>query len=131
MKGHRISAALLLGLVGIACGSSAPPPQNAAGVANAQRTDMETASWRLAEAKCKHASVCNEIGGNRAYPSNEACVMENRGKAEGDFRPADCPNGVDMTRLNTCLSEISAEACSGVGTGFARMMSCRTSSLCP
>ena len=131
MKGNRISAALLLGLMGIACGSSAPPPQTAVGVTSAQRVDTNTASWRLAGARCKHASSCNEIGGNRTYPSTDGCISENRGKAESDLRPADCPHGVDSTRLDSCLSAVSAEACSGIGSGFTRMMACKTSALCP
>jgi hypothetical protein len=132
MRPHQFCASLAFGLFAAvaACGSH-PPPSSAAGVTSAQRTDPHGAAWKLADARCKHAAACNEIGGNRDYATQDACVTENRGKLENDLRAAECPRGVDTTRLSACLSEINAEACSGIGSGFGREMSCSTGSLCP
>jgi hypothetical protein len=135
MKSSRIRLVLVSAVASAAfaaCESNPPPsPANAAGVTNAQQIDPRSAAWELATARCKHAVACNEIGGNRDYASNEVCMTANRGKAENDLRSADCPNGVNSQRLQACLSEIASESCSGVGSGFERMMSCRTGSLCP
>ena len=97
----------------------------------AQHNDVKTSAWQLAGARCKHAAACNQIGGDRDYASTDACMAQERGKAENDLRASDCPNGVDASRLQACLSQISSEACSGIGSGWNAMMSCKTGSLCP
>jgi hypothetical protein len=100
-------------------------------VTSAQRLDAQTSAARLADAKCKHAAECNEIGGDRTYATRDACMSDNLGKAEDDLRIANCPHGVDTTRLQACLSETATESCSGFMSGFSRSMSCKTGSLCP
>jgi hypothetical protein len=131
MNHHQVCASAVFGLLAAvaACGSNPPPP--AAGVTSAQRTDPHGAAARLAQARCKHAAACNEIGGNKDYGTRDACITENVGKLENDLRTSECPRGVDTTRLDACLSETAAESCSGLGSGFGRGMSCSTSSLCP
>ena len=96
-----------------------------------QPIDTETAAHRLATAECKHASACNEIGGDRNYASMEACMSKNRGEAQDNLRASNCPRGVDSTRLDNCLSSVASEACSGIGSGLNRFMACRTSEVCP
>ena len=130
MRVHPLSlAALLASAVFVACSQNAPPQQP--GVAMVQPVDGDTASWRIATARCKHASACNEIGGNRSYASMDACMSKNRGDAQDNLRAANCPHGVDSARLDSCLSSIGSEACSGIGSGFNRSMACRTSEVCP
>jgi len=132
MRLHQVCGSLALGLFTVitACGSSAPPPATA-GVTSAQKTDTPTAAGKLADAYCKHAQACNEIGGSRTYSSKTACLDQNRGKGLNDLRASECPRGVDSTRLEACVTAIAAEACSGMGSGFSRSMQCSTSELCP
>jgi uncharacterized protein DUF6184 len=135
MRAFRIISVCVSGLAitaVAACGSSPPPPPaNATGVTNAQQVEPRSAAWQVASERCKHAEACGDIGGSRDYASTEACLAKNRGDAENDLRSADCPKGVNSLRLQACLSEIASEACSGVGSGWERMMSCKTGSLCP
>ena len=132
MKAHQFLTPFAIGVVGIvaACASQ-PPPVNTPGVTNAQKTDATIAAAKLADAKCKHAADCNEIGGDRTYASRDACISDNRGKAEDDLRASNCPHGIDASRLDACLSEVATESCSGFMSGFDRSMSCKTGSLCP
>lgn len=132
MAAHHLFVALALGIPASAIGacSSNTPPANT-GVTSAQSTDTQDAVWHLAGAKCKHAAACNEIGGNRTYASTDACMSENRGKLQDDLRASNCPHGVNTRRMEACLGEIGSEACSGIGSGFNRMMSCKTGQLCP
>lgn len=132
MRPHPITSAAI-GVVGLvtACASNPPPAASTPGVTNVQKTDASVAASQLAEAKCKHAVECNEIGGNKTYASHNACLSENRGKAENDLRASDCPHGVDASRLQACLSEVATESCSGFMSGFSRSMACTTGSLCP
>jgi hypothetical protein len=133
MRAQAWVASVALGATVIvgACKSGPPPTTSAAGATNAQRVDVNSAADQYARAMCKHADQCGEIGGNRTYATRNACVSEKLGKAENDLRVTDCPHGVDTTRLNACLAEIAAEACTGVGSGFARSASCATGTLCP
>jgi hypothetical protein len=133
MKPQQCLASLAFCVAGItaSCASSPPPPMSNIGVTSAQRVDERSAALRLAQAKCRHADACNEVGGKRHFATRDSCLSENRGKAENDLRRADCPHGVDGTRLNACVSEIAAESCSGVGSGLSRSISCQTSALCP
>jgi hypothetical protein len=132
MKPHQFITSMAIGTIGVAAAcASNPPPAYSPGVTNAQKTDVQVAAARLADAKCKHASECNEIGGDRTYASRDACLSDARGKAENDLRAASCPHGIDTTRLEACLSETASEACSGIGSGLSRSMSCKTGSLCP
>ncbi len=132
MRPHQYLTAVAIGAIGAAAAcASNPPPANAPGVTSAQRTDAQTSAARLADAKCKHAAECHEIGGDRTYATRDACISDNRGKAEDDLRTANCPHGVDTTRLEACLSETATESCSGFASGFSRSMACKTSALCP
>jgi hypothetical protein len=132
MRPHQFFISVAIGAMGAAAAcASSPPPASVAGVTNAQRTDAQVSAARLADAKCKHAVECNEIGGDRTYATRDACISDNRGKAEDDLRIANCPHGIDSTRLEACLSETAAESCSGFASGFSRSMSCKTSALCP
>jgi hypothetical protein len=132
MKPHQFLAPFAIGVVGVvgACASN-PPPVNTPGVTSAQKSDATIAAAKLADAKCKHAAECNEIGGDRTYASRDACISDNRGKAEDDLRASNCPHGIDASRLEACVSEVATESCSGFMSGFNRSMTCKTGSLCP
>lgn len=132
MRSHAWFASVVVGFVGVvaACASN-PPPASTPGVTNVQKTDVFSAAARLADAKCKHAVECNEIGGDKTYASRDACLSDNRGKAEDDLRAANCPHGIDASRLQACVSEVSTESCSGFMSGFNRSMTCKTGALCP
>jgi Family of unknown function (DUF6184) len=132
MTAHQCLASAVFGVLVVtaACGSNPPPPSNA-GVTNAQRVDTTSAVSRIVDAKCRHSQECGEIGGSRQYASRDACMSDNRGKAENDLRASNCPRGIDSTRLEACLSQITTEACTGLGSGFNRSMACGTGELCP
>jgi hypothetical protein len=132
MRLYQCIASVAFGALTVtaACGSNPPPPSNA-GVTSAQRVDTASAVSRLVDAKCRHSEQCGEIGGSRQYASRDACMADNRGKAENDLRVSNCPRGVDSTRLEACLGQINAEACTGLGSGFNRSMACGTGELCP
>jgi Family of unknown function (DUF6184) len=131
MRLHHAIGSLAFGFAGVTAACASNPPPSSPGVTSAQMTDGPSAAARLSDATCKHAAACNEIGGSKTYVSRDACMSETRGKLENALRSADCPRGVDTTRLNACLSEVAAESCTGVGSGFGRMMSCKTGALCP
>ncbi len=132
MRVHPLALAIPIACaVNVVACSQNPPPQQPSGVASTQPLDTDTAAWRLAAAECKHASACNDIGGNRSYATTDACMAKNRGDAQNNLRAANCPRGVDSARLESCLSSVASEACSGIGSGFNRFMACRTSEVCP
>ncbi len=131
MKFGRGLTSLVVGFASItaACASN---PANVTGVTNAQMTDGQSAASRLAETTCQHAAACRQIGDSKSYESQDACLAETQERYEHGLRTAECPRGVDTTRLEACVSEVTAESCSGMlPGGFHRMMSCKLSALCP
>ena len=133
MKAHQLLTSAAIATLGVAaaCASNPPPPAYTPGVTSAQKTDVEVAAARMADATCKHAAECNEIGGDRTYASRDTCILDNRGKAEDALRASNCPHGIDTSRLEACLSETATESCTGFLSGFNRSMTCKTSALCP
>jgi hypothetical protein len=131
MKAHKFAFAVPLAcaVAAVAC-SKSPPPQ-VPGSTSMQPVDTETAVRRIAAARCKHATACNEIGGKKTFPSMQACMGKNRSDAEDDLRTANCPRGVNAARLQSCVSAVEAESCSGLGSGFNRGLACKTTELCP
>jgi hypothetical protein len=116
-------------VVAVACGSN-PPPQPSTGTTTTSAALPESVS-QIASARCKHAAACNEVGGDRTYANMDACMSKMRGDAENDLRASNCPKGVNDARLRSCVAEINAEACSGIGSGLSRGVACKTSALCP
>jgi hypothetical protein len=133
MKAHRFFTSAAIGVIGVAaaCASNPPPPTATTGVTSAQKMDTDIAAAKLADAKCRHAAECNEIGGDKTYASRDACIAENRGKAEDNLRASDCPHGIDASRLQACVADVATESCSGFMSGFNRSMTCKTGALCP
>lgn len=132
MRVHLLGLAVPLAcaVVIVAC-SHEPPPKQPGAVTTTTSVEVGNAASRLASAHCKHASACNEVGGNRTYPTMEACMDKNRSDAADELRAANCPRGVDSPRLESCLAEINAESCTGIGSGFSRSMACTKGALCP
>lgn len=130
MRISGVVSVLLGGGAVLAGACSRNPPPRAPATTTTTSVEVEGATSRLAQARCKHAAACNEIGGNRSYPTMQACIEKNRGDADSDLRASECPRGVDSSRLEACLSAINAEACTGIGSGWNRSLACRTSSLC-
>jgi hypothetical protein len=108
-----------------------PPPPNAIGVTSAQRTDGPSAAAQIADARCRHADICREVGPNRPYPSRAACVTEAEQRAEVDLHSADCPREVDTMRLETCLTKITVGSCSDTNAQFETLLACSSGQLCP
>ena len=90
---------------------------------------MQRRVWPLRTANTLQRAM--RSGGNRAYPTMEVCMDKNRSDAADDLRAANCPRGVDSPRLESCLAEINAESCTGIGSGFNRSMACTKGALCP
>ncbi len=135
MKRRQLFTSVAIGVIEVAAGcASKPAPQSESvpGVTSAQKTDATIVAAKLADATCKHAVNCNEIGGDRAYASLDACISDNRSKVEDDLGVANCPHGIDESRVEACLSQVVTESCSDLTSGLNRSMTCKTgATLCP
>jgi hypothetical protein len=71
------------------------------------------AMWNIANARCDHEVLCQNIGESGKYKTREQCVAA-LGKDKGsNFTAQSCPNGVSDLGLSGCIRAIREEDCSG------------------
>lgn len=98
--------------------------------ANVGKLGNDVAIRRIVEARCAREQSCNNVGGDRRYSSNDACMQTVRGDMKDDLNANDCPHGIDQKELDECLSAIKTESCNNPIEKIERVAACRTSDLC-
>jgi len=134
MRGHFCLSflAVVAGVAVVACSTNqTPQPQAPNGMPNAAGLNPEAAISQLAAAACKQATSCNEVGPGRAFDSNDACMDKAKSDATNTVRPENCPHGVNPAKLETCVSAMTSQGCSGITGSMARTAQCAASELCP
>ena len=92
---------------------------------------VSEAVHRLARARCNRETTCNRVGRDRAWASQESCVVHERERVAGEAESElDCPRGVDSVQLGTCLNAVRAQACDDQRGDLAVLPECAASALC-
>ncbi|MBX3188893.1 MAG: hypothetical protein KF819_17875 [Labilithrix sp.] len=80
--------------------------------APAQPTIMnDDAAMRLAQARCRRESLCDNVGAFRRFPNHDACLREVFVETQETVVPEECPAGVDQIRLTRCIADVYSEKC--------------------
>lgn len=98
--------------------------------ANVASVDNVSASNRIADARCKRASSCDNVGAGKHYVSSEACSQKLRAETSSNLNDNDCPGGIAQKGLDACLAAIDADTCGNVLDHLERVTACRSSALC-
>lgn len=100
------------------------------GSVRASMIAYQTAASRITEAHCDREASCDQIGTNRRFATRERCVRDQGKKTQQEVKAADCPNGIDENRLQTCLGRIGVQECTDLVMSLANVDACSTATLC-
>jgi hypothetical protein len=89
-----------------------------------------TASARITGARCDREVRCDQVGANKRFETRDICARDEGNKTQAELRPADCPNGVDEKKLQSCLDAISKQDCAKLVTSLQSVDECKTATLC-
>lgn len=86
---------------------------------------------RIADARCDRAAACDDVGTGRKWANRDACLREMSRDARSTLDDKSCErNGIDESRLNTCIKDIRSERCGNPFDSIERGASCRRAELC-
>lgn len=111
-----------------ACSNNSRPAESA--MAETPASESGSAVDSIAEARCARESRCDNIGGEKKYSSMEDCVARIREDWKDDLDARACPNGVNQTQLNECLSQVRGEECSSPFDTLERVAACTAGQIC-
>lgn len=115
----------------IACGNAPKSPTPGVNTTSGEVVANHDVVTRITSARCEHANACHDFGTDKKYKDEAGCKSEVSHDLESDFQAKECPHGVRVERLNTCLAKIKDEPCGlNVGDKIAKGDSCRKGSLC-
>ncbi len=92
------------------------------------RYQMATA--RIAGVRCQRQVTCEQSGTAKRFTSDDDCARGESLRTQEELRPADCPAGIDTTKLQTCLMELSQQDCSAIVGSLQTVAACNTAALC-
>jgi uncharacterized protein DUF6184 len=111
-----------------ACSNNSRPAESA--MAETPASESSSAVDSISEARCARESRCDNIGNEKKYSSMEDCVARVREDWKDDLDARSCPDGVNQTQLNECLSEVRGEECSSPFDTLERVAACTTGQIC-
>jgi len=89
-----------------------------------------TATAHIADARCDREVTCNQVGADKRFETREICASEEGKRTKDELKSADCPNGVDSKKLQTCLAALGKQDCSQLATSLQTVQDCRAAALC-
>jgi hypothetical protein len=90
----------------------------------------EHASARIAGVRCEHEVTCDQVGPNKRYATRDDCSREEARRTRDQLTASECPNGVDGSKLQSCLQAITQKDCSDLVFSLQSVDACRSTNLC-
>jgi hypothetical protein len=90
----------------------------------------DNASARIADVRCEHELTCEQVGADKRFATREECTRDERRRTRDQLTSAECPNGVDGSKLQSCLASISQKECTDLVFSLQSVEACRGSTLC-
>jgi hypothetical protein len=84
----------------------------------------------IAQASCSREERCNNIGADKKYTSQQACLTRVQSDWQSDLNSRECPGGIDQKELSECLQEIRNDDCNNPMDSLGRFVACRESDIC-
>ena len=102
-----------------------PPP-----IIGAPSPSALDATSRIARARCDRQTACDRVGPGRAWESQDACMAQQRERADDEVASLACARGVDSLQLGLCLDSIRGQPCNESATSLDTVTECRTTAVC-
>ncbi len=84
----------------------------------------------ITRARCAREQRCNNIGADRKFANQDACMREVREEWSDDLNAYECPAGINQDELSECLEEVRNEDCNNPFDTLGRIVACRSSDIC-
>jgi hypothetical protein len=135
----RSTAVTLTALLAAACAREAPPAEGTttltSGTTHGVRvTNVPGDDERptlLADELCRREAVCNRVGRDRAYPTEDGCVADLGAWMRVRLSSWGCPPTADRAPLEECLAAVRSEACdTPLLASMDNLPACRRSAVC-
>jgi hypothetical protein len=131
-----LTAACLLALVTAACEDEGPHPRTPYPLTDPQPQPRAQAAAdfrvieRIANATCDREQSCGTIGPGGYFESREQCMKTMRDKLDVTLGVAQCPSGLDLKAVESCLASLEANECAQPGDAITRAARCPPADLC-
>ena len=89
-----------------------------------------SAAESIAESRCQREQRCDNIGDNKKYSSSSDCLSSIRADWKDDLNARECPDGVQQSQLDECLTKIRGEDCGSPFDTLARVTECTSGQIC-
>ncbi|MBX3197123.1 MAG: hypothetical protein KF894_03115 [Labilithrix sp.] len=93
-------------------------------------TLAQAASERIADARCRRAVACQEVGPARRHESFETCRGLYASEVLREVGPSACPRGLDESQVSRCAAAIERTGCLDPVGVLERLEDCRASKIC-
>jgi hypothetical protein len=97
---------------------------------NTASPSAASAQESIAEARCAREQGCGNVGENKKYSSREDCLSRIRADWKDDLNARECPNGVNRSQLDECLTAIKGEDCGNPFDTLSRVAACTKNQIC-
>jgi Family of unknown function (DUF6184) len=94
------------------------------------RIMTESATERMARARCSREVSCDHVGPGRRHASIETCRELNQSESRAELNPQACPGGIDQSQLVRCIAAMEQASCLDPVGAIVRDEECRTHKLC-
>lgn len=91
---------------------------------------VRSATESIAQSRCDRERRCNNIGADRKYSSESACLAKIRDDWRDDLSARECQNGINQMQLNECLEHIRSEDCGNPFDTLSRVSECTKAQIC-
>jgi hypothetical protein len=130
IKNTLLSLVLLGGA--LACASEQQKAETPADAVQNASAGVQTrsAAESIAESRCERERHCDNIGENKKYSSASECLSRIRADWKDDLNARECPDGVQQSQLDECLSKIRSEDCGSPFDTLSRVAECTSGQIC-
>ena len=133
---RSLSVACLVIVVVTGCADEGPQPRTPYPLtdpqpqAHAQSAADGRVIERIVAATCDREQSCGTIGPGAYFGTRDECTRVVRDKTRTSLNASQCPGGIDLRALESCLSSLEATECAQPGDVITRAARCPTADLC-
>jgi len=133
---RSLSVACLLLAVASGCADEGPHPRTPYPLTdpqpqpNAQAAADVRVVERIVAATCDREQSCGTIGPGAYFETRDLCMSSVRDKTSQALNASQCPGGIDVRAVQSCLTSLEASQCAQPGDAITRAARCPPADLC-
>lgn len=108
--------------------TQAPPAAGPTG--QSATADSDRSSKLIANARCEREVLCNNVGGEGKYVTQEDCVVSLEPATRSELDARNCPKGTSEVELKECTDEIKEVGCDQAIPSIETISECSNDEIC-